>query len=129
MTDDADAEETADPERDPAESDATDGDPSDGTSDAAGADGEDPDAAVEDGGVDDAEDGSGDDGADDAEMNGAYDDTVPNVELGLYQLSVRVSGRSDDDLKTVEDSAKRLMDYLIDRAEELEERPDDRGLS
>jgi hypothetical protein len=40
-----------------------------------------------------------------------------------------VSGRSDDDLKTVEDSAKRLMDYLIDRAAELEERPDDRGLS
>jgi hypothetical protein len=106
MTDDADADEVVEPD---GESEADE--------EAPAADG-DTDADPVDGGD-----------AEDADVNNGYDDTVPNVELGLYQLSVRVSGRSDDDLKTVEDSAKRLMDYLIDRAEELEERPDDRGLS
>jgi hypothetical protein len=106
MTDDADADEVVDPEGE-SETDE-EGPAADGDADAEPVD------------ADDEED---------ADLNNGYDDTVPNVELGLYQLSVRVSGRSDDDLKTVEDSAKRLMDYLIDRAAELEERPDDRGLS
>ncbi|ELZ34523.1 hypothetical protein C474_02421 [Halogeometricum pallidum JCM 14848] len=109
MTDDADSEEAVDPEQE-ADVDAGEGE---GQSASAEADGSD---------VADDEDGR------DPELSNGADDTVPNVELGLYQLSVRVSGRSGDDLQTVEDSAKRLMDYLIDRAGELEERPDDRGL-
>lgn len=56
------------------------------------------------------------------------DDTVPEVELGLYQVSVRVRGRSDDDLEEVETTAQRLIDHLVDRAETLEDAPDDRGL-
>lgn len=103
MTDDADSEEAVDPEQETADA----GEEGEGQSASAEADGED---------------------ERDAELSNGADDTVPNVELGLYQLSVRVSGRSEDDLQTVEDSAKRLMDYLIDRAGELEERPDDRGL-
>lgn len=55
-------------------------------------------------------------------------DTVPEVELGLYQVSVRVKGRADDDLGTVEETAVRLIDHLVERAETLEEAPDDRGL-
>ena len=55
-------------------------------------------------------------------------DTVPEVELGLYQVSVRVKGRADDDLETVEETAVRLVDHLVERAETLEEAPDDRGL-
>lgn len=108
MTDDADSEETVDPEQETVDAD----------------EGEERSASAEaDGG-----DAADDEDERDAELSNGYDDTVPNVELGLYQLSVRVSGRSEDDLQTVEDSAKRLMDYLIDRAGELEERPDDRGL-
>jgi hypothetical protein len=59
--------------------------------------------------------------------SGAGDETVPRVEMGLYQLSVAVSGRSDDDLEAVEGAARRLMDYLVERSETLEERPADRG--
>ncbi len=58
---------------------------------------------------------------------GSGDETVPRVEMGLYQLSVAVSGRSDDDLEAVEGAARRLMDYLVERSETLEERPADRG--
>jgi hypothetical protein len=65
------------------------------------------------------EDGSGDTG----------DETVPTVELDLYDLSVRVSGQSTDDLDAVGDAARDLMDYLVDRAKKLEDSPDDRGLS
>lgn len=75
-----------------------------------------------------ATDGSRDDGDGTDDENGA-DDTVPAVELNVYQLSVSVSGRSDDDLAAVEDTARRLMDYLVDRAERLEERGDGRGVS
>ncbi len=57
-----------------------------------------------------------------------HDDTVPHVELGLYQLTVKVSGQSSDDLTDVEDSAKRLLNYLVEKAETLEEAPDNRGL-
>lgn len=56
------------------------------------------------------------------------DETVPKVELGLYQISVTVQGRSTDDLDAVEETAEGLLDTLVDRAEELEESPDDRGL-
>ncbi|MDS0292686.1 hypothetical protein [Halogeometricum luteum] len=113
MTDDADSEETVDPEGETSDADGSEGEPAERSA-SAEADG---------GDATDGEDGR------ETELSDGRDDTVPNVELGLYQLSVRVSGRSDDDLQTVEDSAKRLMDYLIDRAGELEERPDDRGLS
>ena len=109
MADDAESEEAVDPEEETVDVDGTD-----------------ESASTEADGGDVADDGEE---SADAELSNGYDDTVPNVELGLYQLSVRVSGRSDDDLQTVEESAKRLMDYLIDSAEELEERPDDRGLS
>ncbi|WP_435146243.1 hypothetical protein [Halobaculum sp. P14] len=94
-----------------------------------------------------AGDAGGDDeeaaaGADDASADGApddeqrpggagdpsADDTVPEVELGLYQVSVRVKGDADDDLESVEETATRLVDHLVDRAEALEEEPDKRGL-
>jgi hypothetical protein len=60
---------------------------------------------------------------------GDGDETVPAVELDLYDLSVRVSGQSTDDLDAVEDAARGLMDYLVGQARRLEDRPDDRGLS
>jgi len=60
---------------------------------------------------------------------GNGDETVPAVELDLYDLSVRVSGQSADDLDAVEDAARGLMDYLVGQAQRLEDRPDDRGLS
>ncbi|ESP89125.1 hypothetical protein [Candidatus Halobonum tyrrellensis] len=78
---------------------------------------------AEAGGADDAE---GTERSADAEEPGP--DTVPEVELGLYQVSVRVKGRADDDLTTVEETAVRLVDHLVERAETLEEAPDDRGL-
>jgi len=56
------------------------------------------------------------------------DETTPHVELQLYQLSVGVTGQSDDDLDDVSATAKELMDYLVDTAESLEDDPDDRGL-
>ncbi|MFB6281090.1 MAG: hypothetical protein ABEH40_03630 [Haloferacaceae archaeon] len=55
-------------------------------------------------------------------------DTVPTVDLDLYQLSVSVSGQAEDDLGDVEATARKLMEYLVDQAERLEERPDERGL-
>ncbi|SEL73499.1 hypothetical protein [Haloferax larsenii] len=57
------------------------------------------------------------------------DETVPHVELELYELSVRVSGQSTDGLDEVEESATRLMDVLIEHARQLEDEPDTRGLS
>lgn len=70
-----------------------------------------------------------DGGTDDENGNGNGDETVPHVELGLYELSVRVSGQSDDELEDVEESATRLMEFLIDQAKQLEDQPDTRGLS
>jgi hypothetical protein len=55
-------------------------------------------------------------------------DTVPEVKLTLYQLSVGVTGQAADDLEDVEASATRLMDYLVEKAGDLEDHPDDRGL-
>jgi hypothetical protein len=60
---------------------------------------------------------------------GTDDQTVPSVELDLYDLSVRVSGQSTDDLDAVDEAARGLMNYLVDQARRLEDRPDDRGLS
>ena len=53
---------------------------------------------------------------------------VPEVTLTLYQLSVGVTGQTTDDLEDVEASATRLMDYLVEKAGDLEDHPDDRGL-
>ena len=77
--------------------------------------------------ADDEAEHAADGGSDDENGNG--DDTVPHVELGLYELSVRVSGQSDDELEDVEESATRLMEFLIDQAKQLEDQPDTRGLS
>ncbi|MFB6157063.1 MAG: hypothetical protein ABEJ34_04395 [Haloferacaceae archaeon] len=77
---------------------------------------------------DDATDGAATDGARDADGD-TDDDTVPTVELDLYQLSVSVSGRSDDDLAAVEGTARDLMGYLVDQAERLEEGGGGRGVS
>ncbi|QOS11780.1 uncharacterized protein HfgLR_08195 [Haloferax gibbonsii] len=114
MTDDPDADAEAD---DPADSTP----PSEDTTEPT--DGDEPvdaEATVEaaDGGTDERDNG-----------NGNGDDTVPHVELDLYELSVRVSGQSSDELDDVEASATRLMDYLVDHAKELEDQPDSRGLS
>jgi hypothetical protein len=80
----------------------------------------------------DGEDVAGDEEAADGEADEAAaerpDETVPAVELGLYQLSVKVNGQSSDSIDDVEASARRLMDYLVDTAEALEDSPDDRGL-
>ncbi|POG57120.1 hypothetical protein [Haloferax marisrubri] len=114
MTDDPDADPEADEPADstPPSDDATE--PSDGDEPADAA------ATVEaaDGGTDERDNG-----------NGNGDETVPHVELDLYELSVRVSGQSSDELDDVEASATRLMDYLVDHAKELEDQPDTRGLS
>ncbi|MFC7129359.1 hypothetical protein [Haloferax chudinovii] len=113
MTDDPDADSGAD---DPGDSTP----PSDDATEAT--DGDEPvdaDAAVE----------AADGGTDERDDNGNGDETVPHVELDLYELSVRVSGQSNDELDDVEASATRLMDYLVDHAKELEDQPDTRGLS
>jgi hypothetical protein len=88
-------------------------------------------------GVSDGEE-SGAEGTDEADQNpdadeneadeNGTDETTPHVELDLYQISVRVSGQSTDELREVESTARRLMDYLIEQSEALEDAPDDRGL-
>ena len=57
------------------------------------------------------------------------DGTVPRVDLALRELSVSVTGRSDDDLETVEESARSLMTFLVEEADELEDEHDEYGLS
>lgn len=91
---------------------ATDGDTTETSDDGA-----------TDGGADDAED-EGDDGPDGE--NGP--DSVPEVSLTLYQLTVSVTGQASDDLTDVEESAMRLMDYLVEKSGDLEDHPDNRGL-
>ena len=76
----------------------------------------------------DGDDGSTDDGRRPAGGPGA-DKTVPRVDLALQDLTVTVTGRSDDDLETVEESARDLMGYLVAEADELEEGHDEYGLS
>lgn len=63
------------------------------------------------------------------ESTETHDPTVPQVELTLYQLNVKVSGQATDGLDDVEASAMELMDYLIEQSQSLEDRPDGRGLS
>ena len=57
------------------------------------------------------------------------DKTVPRVDLALRELSVSVTGRSEDDLETVEESARDLMAYLVEETDELENDHDEYGLS
>jgi len=57
------------------------------------------------------------------------DKTVPRVDLALRELSVSVTGRSEDDLESVEESARELMAYLVEEADELENDHDEYGLS
>ncbi|MFW5939492.1 MAG: hypothetical protein ACOCQU_03490 [Halolamina sp.] len=57
------------------------------------------------------------------------DETVSRVELALRELSVTVTGRSEDDLETVEESARDLMGYLVAETEALEGGHDEYGLS
>ncbi|KAB1194172.1 hypothetical protein GJR96_12310 [Haloferax sp. MBLA0076] len=97
--------------------------------------GTDPDVEADESADDAAVDGetqqAADGGTDDDENGNGYgdDETVPHVELELYELSVRVSGQSTDELEDVESSATRLMNFLIDQAKQLEDEPDTRGLS
>ena len=72
----------------------------------------------------DAATDEGDDGPDGE--NGP--DSVPEVSLTLYQLTVSVTGQASDDLTDVEESAMRLMDYLVEKSGDLEDHPDNRGL-
>lgn len=60
---------------------------------------------------------------------GGGDQTVPRVDLSVRDLSVSVTGRSEDDLETVEESAVGLMSFLVEEMDELEESPDEYGLS
>lgn len=52
----------------------------------------------------------------------------PEVELGLYQINVRVRGTDDDDLDAVEETACELVEHLVEQAKQLEDEPDGRGL-
>lgn len=85
----------------------------------------DEEAAQADGGEN--EEPAGESPATDADED-ADRETVPEVTLTLYQLSVGVTGQTADDLEDVEASATRLMDYLVEKAGDLEDHPDDRGL-
>lgn len=67
-----------------------------------------------------------DEAPDDEEIE--TDDTVSSVELELYQITVSVTGQAEDDLPAVEESAVRLLDEVVDRAEQLQDGPDGRGL-
>lgn len=76
------------------------------------------------------EDGEYDDetGEQHDETSENHDPSVPQVELSLYQLNVKVGGQATDELADVEESAIRLMDYLIEQTGTLEDKPDGRGL-
>jgi hypothetical protein len=60
---------------------------------------------------------------------GGGDQTVPRVDLSVRDISVSVTGRSEDDLEAVEESAVGLMSFLVEEMDELEESPDEYGLS
>jgi hypothetical protein len=60
--------------------------------------------------------------------NGPGGQAPPEVELGLYQINVRVRGTNDDDLDAVEETACGLVEHLVEQAKELEDEPDGRGL-
>jgi hypothetical protein len=63
-----------------------------------------------------------------APSNGPGGQAPPEVELGLYQINVRVRGTNDDDLDAVEETACGLVEHLVEQAKELEDEPDGRGL-
>jgi hypothetical protein len=111
--------------------DASDERPAERTADDGGTD---DDGTGDDAAEASADDGATDGGADDAtdeadEQNGDDGrDSVPEVSLTLYQLTVSVTGQASDDLTDVEESAMRLMDYLVEKSGDLEDHPDDRGL-
>jgi hypothetical protein len=73
-------------------------------------------------------DPDGGDGEDADENGDNGDKTVPSVDLSLYEMSVSVDGRSSDSVEDVEETARRLMDYLVEQAHQLEDAPDNRGL-
>lgn len=85
-----------------------------------------PTADDEKGDNSDDSDDSGDNGDDNSGEHGG--DTVPSIEMGLFQISVSVTGKTTDDLEDVEATAERLLDRLVERAEDLEDAPDGRGL-
>lgn len=80
------------------------------------------------GGVDGAEPASDAAAADNAESEAVDGESVPEIELALYQAEVAVRGRADDDLADVESTARDLMDHLAELAQDLEEPPADIGL-
>ena len=53
----------------------------------------------------------------------------PRVDMALHGITVSVTGGSDDGLDAVEESARSLMDYLVEKNEKLEDDPDEYGLS
>jgi hypothetical protein len=57
------------------------------------------------------------------------DGTVSRVDLSLRELSVSVTARSDDDLESVEQSARDLMTFLVREGSELENEHEEYGLS
>jgi|GEM_PF-2930794 len=63
-----------------------------------------------------------------ADGEGGASETAPEVELGLYQIDVRVKGSADDDLEAVETTARGLVEHLVEQAKQLEDEPDGRGL-
>lgn len=66
---------------------------------------------------------------DDGPSGPGPDPTTPRVDLALHGITVSVTGRSEDELDTVEESARNLMEYLVEKNEELEDDPDEYGLS
>jgi hypothetical protein len=106
--------------------DGTGDDAAEASADDGAADGGTAEASADDG----ATDGGADDATDEADEQNGDDgrDSVPEVSLTLYQLTVSVTGQASDDLTDVEESAMRLMDYLVEKSGDLEDHPDDRGL-
>jgi len=104
--------------------DAAEGETADGKETSADDEGS---ATASDGGsAAEARDSGTADNDDDAEATS--DDTVPQIDLGLYRITVSVTGTADDGLGDVEETAERLLERLVERARDLEDAPDDRGL-
>jgi hypothetical protein len=68
-------------------------------------------------------------GGDDAAASAGAAPTTPRVDLALHGITVSVTGRAEDELDSVEESAMSLMDYLVEKSEELEDDHDEYGLS
>lgn len=74
-------------------------------------------------------DAPGDDPGDDEASPSGPGPTTPRIDLALHGITVSVTGRSEDELDAVEESARGLMDYLVEKNEQLEDDPDEYGLS